>query len=359
MRTCVLDESLDRPGFRHAAASIGERVGAERLGAAVYEAQAGHPIWPYHYHHAVEEWMYVISGRPVLRDAGGERALAGGDLACFPPGHSGVHTVRGPGRFLILSTDAPGPYIAVYPDSDKVAVAVDESSVLVLPRGASVDYWHGEGAGSPADSVEVPREQSAPSRPVVNALTATLATRSSGAALGATLGARRLEATVLELDPGEAAGDYSYAYGREEWVLVLAGAPTLRHPGGEDSLEVSDLVCFPEGPSGAHRLANRGDNVVRLLVFSTTGFPVNVAYPDSGSWEMQNGPGVNEVVAPTGDRAARALRTSPVPGTVSSSLSLAGEQREDGLVDSAAFGLRQRANDALACEPRPLENSLR
>jgi uncharacterized cupin superfamily protein len=237
----------------------------------------------------------------VLRDAGGERALTGGDLTCFPPGHAGAHTVSGPGRFIVLSTDAPGPYIAVYPDSDKVAVAVDERIALVLPRGASIDYWHGEGTESPTDPVEVLREPAAaPSRPVVNALTVALAAGSGGAALGATLGAGRLEAAVLELDPGEAAGDYSYAYGREEWVLVLAGAPTLRHPDGEDPLEVSDLVCFPEGPKGARQLVNRGDQAVRLLAFSTTGFPVNVSYPDSGSWVMRNGPSVHEVVTPPG-----------------------------------------------------------
>ena len=134
---------------------------------------------------------------------------------------------------------------------------------------------------------------------MVNALTVALAAGSGGAALGATLGAGRLDATVLELAPGEAAGDYSFAYGREEWVLVLAGVPTLRHPGGEDPLEVSDLVCFPEGPSGARQLVNRGDEAARLLVLSTTGFPVNVSYPDRGSWELRNGPGADEVVAPS------------------------------------------------------------
>ena len=301
VRTCDLDESLDRAGFRHRAASIAERIGAERLGAAVYEAQPGHPIWPYHYHHAVEEWMYVISGEPVLRDGGGERALTGGDLICFPPGYLGAHTVSGPGRLMILSTDAPGPYIAVYPDSDKVGMRLGERSGLVLPRGAAVDYWHGEGTESVADPVDVPREPAAPGRPVVNALRVALGAAAGGVALGATLGAGRLEATVLEFDPGEAAGDYCYAYGREEWVLVLAGAPTLRHPGGEDPLEVSDLVCFPAGPSGAHRLANRGDQSVRLLLFSTTGFPVNIRYPDRDSWEMRNGSGVDEVVVPSGE----------------------------------------------------------
>jgi uncharacterized cupin superfamily protein len=204
--------------------------------------------------------------------------------------------VSGPGRFILLSTDAPGPYIAVYPDSDKVAVAVDERNVLVLPRSASLDYWHGEGTEGSTERVEPQREAAAPSRPVVNA--PRMAVAADGAAFGASLGAAQLEATVLELDPGEAAGEYSYAHGREEWLLVLAGAATLRHPAGEDPLEASDLLCFPAGPSGAHQVTSRGDQGVRLLVFSTTGFPVNVFYPDSGSWEMRNGPSVDDVVAP-------------------------------------------------------------
>jgi uncharacterized cupin superfamily protein len=312
VRTCDLDESLDRAGFRHAAVSLGALLGAERLGAAVYEAQAGHPIWPYHYHHAIEEWMYVISGAPVLRDGGGIRALTGGDLVCFPPGHAGVHTVSGPGRFIVLSTDAPGPYIAVYPDSDKVAVALDERNVLVLPRGASVDYWYGEGTESATDPVEPPREAAAPSRPLLNALTLAVAGGSEGALLGASLGAVRLEATVLELAPGEAATDYSFAYGREEWLLVLAGAPTLRHPTGEDPLEPCDLVCLPEGPSGARQVTNQSDQAARLLVFSTTGFPVNISYPETGSWEMRNAPGLapNLAVTPC---SADPHRSSPQP----------------------------------------------
>ena len=81
--------------------------------------------------------------------------------------------------------------------------------------------------------------------------------------------------------PGRAE-PYHYVYGREEWLLVLAGTPTLRHPHGEDQLEAGDLVCFPEGPAGAHRLLNRGDSVVRALLLSTTGLPANVCYPDTG-----------------------------------------------------------------------------
>ncbi|HEY3765538.1 MAG TPA: cupin domain-containing protein [Gaiellales bacterium] len=294
--TCELDESLDRAGFRHAAAAIGQRIGAERLGAAVYDAEAGHPIWPYHYHCAAEEWLYVISGAPVLRDAGGERTLRSGDLICFPAGHLGAHTVHGPGRFILFSTDAPGPYIAAYPDSDKVAVAFDDAAVdvLMLPRSAAVDYWYGEGSEPPSDPVVVRREPAASGRPVVNALTVPL--RSQAAMLGPELGAAQLDVTVLQLDPGHGSADYHYTYGREEWVLVLAGTPALRHSNGEDALEAGDMVCFPDGPAGAHRLINRSDRAARVVFLATTGFPANVCYPDSGRWSLRNGPDAEDVI---------------------------------------------------------------
>ena len=38
-----LSERLDEAGFRHRAAMVGERLGARRIGASVYEAEAGLP----------------------------------------------------------------------------------------------------------------------------------------------------------------------------------------------------------------------------------------------------------------------------------------------------------------------------
>ena len=112
------------------------------------------------------------------------------------------------------------------------------------------------------------------------------------------------------LDPGEGSEPYHYVYGREEWLLVLAGTPTLRHPQGEDQLEAGDLVCFPEGPAGAHRLLNRGESVVRALFLSTTGLPANVCYPDNGHWLIRNGLGRDDVVVRETDVSPGARRPS-------------------------------------------------
>jgi uncharacterized cupin superfamily protein len=133
-----LDQSLDEAGFRHAGTSVGPRL---RIGASVYRAEAGVPIWPYHYHHGVEEWLYVMAGAPVLREPAGEWVLTPGDLVCFPSGHLGAHTVRGPGRFVILDAGRDAePHVSVYPDSDKVG-----GPEGILLRSSAVGYWHGEG----------------------------------------------------------------------------------------------------------------------------------------------------------------------------------------------------------------------
>jgi uncharacterized cupin superfamily protein len=292
-----LDERLDEAGFRHIAAAVGVRLGAQRIGASVYEAEAGVPIWPYHYHHGIEEWLYVIAGAPVLREPAGERILTPGDLVCFPSGHVGAHTIKGPGRFLMFSTghDAE-PWMSVYPDSDKVS-----GPGGVLLRESAVGYWHGEGATQPSEPVEVVREpKTSPPQPAVNALALLEKAR-----LGPRLGAGRLDATVADIDPGEGSDPYHYMYGREEWLLVLAGTPTLRHPRGERALEAGDLVCFPEGPAGAHRLINHGESIVRSLFLSTTGVPANVCYPDARHWVIHNGLGDGVAVRETGSSGRR------------------------------------------------------
>jgi uncharacterized cupin superfamily protein len=296
------DESLDVAGFRHVQTPLRARLGAHAIGATVYEADAGHPIWPYGYHHGVEEWLYVISGAPVLRTPAGRQKLAPGDVVCFPSGHRGAHALAGPGRFVILSTgDHVEPWLSVYPDSDKVS-----GPDGVFPRASAVGYWYGEGTGAPGhDPVVVRREpEVAAPRPVINVHSIPVQDPSPGAppgsrartaALGPLLEAERLAATVVELDEGEGSEPYHYQCGREEWLVVLTGTPTLRHPGGTEELAAGEMVCFLEGPAGAHRLINHGQDVARLVLISTLELPANVHYPDTGKWLLHNAPDAGAV----------------------------------------------------------------
>ena len=74
----------------------------------MYELEPGDRLWPYHTHHANEEWMIVLRGRPTLRTLDGEQELEEGDVVAFPRGEQGAHQVPNatdaPIRVLMLST---------------------------------------------------------------------------------------------------------------------------------------------------------------------------------------------------------------------------------------------------------------
>ena len=97
---------------------------------------------------------------------------------------------------------------------------------------------------------------------------------------GPTIGATRIGATVYELPPGKSLCPYHYE-SEEEWLLVLQGQLTVRHPEGEDVLGPGDATAFPTGPAGAHKTTNHGTETVRMLMFANRD-PIGYAvYPDS------------------------------------------------------------------------------
>ena len=101
---------------------MGARIGAELIGGSMYELEAGDRLWPYHTHHANEEWLLVVRGQPTLRTPEGEQELEEGDVVAFPRGDEGAHQVSNwtdaPIRVLMLSTLVE-PDLVHYPDSGK------------------------------------------------------------------------------------------------------------------------------------------------------------------------------------------------------------------------------------------------
>jgi uncharacterized cupin superfamily protein len=111
--------------------------------------------------------------------------------------------------------------------------------------------------------------------------------RARSAQLGPMLGADRLGMTVYEIPTGEAVCPYHFHWGDEEWLIVVAGTPTLRTPEGETELEPGDVVCFPVGPAGAHRVDNAREETARVAIVSNTHEFGIIEYPDSdkiGVW---------------------------------------------------------------------------
>jgi uncharacterized cupin superfamily protein len=249
---CEPDQTFGSGAFDARVYELTERLGARVIGAAVWDVAAGRKSGPYHFHHGVEEWLYAVSGAPVVRTPDGERTLTPGELVAFSADPAGAHTVHGPGRVVIFSAGDRGwneAFTSVYPDSDKIAAA----GPVIFRRADALDR-------RPSDAGE-PRP-----------------------------GGRTWGATRYELAPGEATAPYHYEWCREEWALVLSGTPTLRHADGETALSAGDICCFPQGPAGAHRLGNDGAEPARVLVFaSPAGRPMSRVHPDEGTVLIDTG----------------------------------------------------------------------
>lgn len=142
------DRTEDRAGWRSKDAWVGRRIGAELIGGSVYELEAGDKLWPYHTHHANEEWLIVIQGSPTLRTPDGEETLREGDVVCFPRGKDGAHQVINRTdsaiRVLMLSSLIQ-PDIVEYLDTGKIgARSIDGQRIMLSRPGPTLDYWEGE-----------------------------------------------------------------------------------------------------------------------------------------------------------------------------------------------------------------------
>lgn len=142
------DRTEDREGWRSKDAWVGAHIDAELIGGSMYELEPGDKLWPYHTHHANEEWLIVLHGEPTLRAHDGEHTLREGDVVAFPRGKEGAHQVinrtEAPIRVLMLSTLLK-PDIVEYLDTGKVgARSVAGDRILLSRPGPELDFWEGE-----------------------------------------------------------------------------------------------------------------------------------------------------------------------------------------------------------------------
>jgi uncharacterized cupin superfamily protein len=100
---------------------------------------------------------------------------------------------------------------------------------------------------------------------------------------------------IYDVAPGEGSSPYHYEFA-EEWLLVVDGTVVVRAPDGEHTLERGDLVCFPAGAAGAHKVMNRSDEPARTLLFSSARTPAVSVYPDSDTIGVWPGDGENDLV---------------------------------------------------------------
>ncbi len=115
--------------------------------------------------------------------------------------------------------------------------------------------------------------------------------RAGMARVGQLAGGKDNAVKAFEIPPGQSICPYHYEY-EEEWLLVLAGDVVVRTPRGEHPTRAGDLLCFPAGPDGAHKVTNVGRETARAIMFSSAREPSVAVYPDSdkiGVWAGNDG----------------------------------------------------------------------
>lgn len=159
------DARFRRKELSNAATSGGDATGDDGgegddpdIGCSLYELAPGDRSWPYHYHTANAEALYVLAGTGTLRCEAGAIDLDAGDYVALPADASGGHRVVNDGddtlRYLAMSTMRE-PDVAVYPEMDKIGVFVgappagrEERSLHgYYDRDDDVPYWEDDAGG--------------------------------------------------------------------------------------------------------------------------------------------------------------------------------------------------------------------
>lgn len=129
---------------------------AMELGCSLYRIDSGKRAWPFHYHTANEEAMFILDGWGHIRTDGDPIPVEPGTFVSFPSNKGGSHQVINEGdeplRYLCFST-MNEPDVVIYPDSEKIglrvgappgAPEVERTLDTNLPAGPEMGYWDGE-----------------------------------------------------------------------------------------------------------------------------------------------------------------------------------------------------------------------
>lgn len=89
--------------------------------------------------------------------------------------------------------------------------------------------------------------------------------------------------TVYEIPPMKSAYPYHYHLRDEETFYIISGTGVLKTPDGERPVSAGDLLFFPAGSEGAHKLTNASETEKLVYIDFDVIHDLDVAvYPDSG-----------------------------------------------------------------------------
>ena len=103
----------------------------------------------------------------------------------------------------------------------------------------------------------------------------------------------QLQVSFMEIPPGKSAFPYHWHERITETYVILDGVGRVRGPEGEFEVGPGEVVVFPPGPQGAHRITNVGDVPLRYVDLDTVGDPDVCHYPDSAKTAVISSLGVS------------------------------------------------------------------
>lgn len=104
----------------------------------------------------------------------------------------------------------------------------------------------------------------------------------ASAEIGYVLGASIMGYRAARIPAGQAFCPLHWHTVDEELFLVWEGEPLLQTPHGSTRLRRGDLVAFPAGERGAHKIVNDGEQDCIVLMIASNELPTDVCfYPDS------------------------------------------------------------------------------
>ena len=87
----------------------------------------------------------------------------------------------------------------------------------------------------------------------------------------------------MEVAPGKSAFPYHYHIGITEVFFIISGEGIIITPDGESPVKSGDVIAFPPGEAGTHRIVNTSKSeILRYLDVDTVSEPDVAFYPDSG-----------------------------------------------------------------------------
>lgn len=149
-------QEVTAENFSYGRKQLGVPAGGEMLGASLYKLMPNAKAFPYHFHYANEEAIFVLEGEGTLRVANEKAKVIQGDYIAIPKGrenpHQMINTSDKPLIYLCFSTMI-APDVMEYPDSKKVGIMAgsapggDKAKQLLkafYKKDQQVEYYEGE-----------------------------------------------------------------------------------------------------------------------------------------------------------------------------------------------------------------------